>query len=102
MLHVPGVCRAETDTELLARVMREGDFACGRDVLDVGTGGGALAVAAAHAGARSVTAVDLSLRSVATTWVNSRLARARVHVRRGDAPGSLPGSSPASPSPSGR
>ena len=84
MLYPPGVYRAETDTELLAGVMRQGDFARGRDVLDVGTGGGALAVAAAQAGARSVTAVDLSLRSVAATWVNSRLAGARVHVRRGD------------------
>ena len=84
MLYPPGVYRAETDTELLAGVMRRGGFARDRDVLDVGTGGGALAVAAAQAGARSVTAVDLSLRSVATTWVNSRLARARVRVRRGD------------------
>jgi release factor glutamine methyltransferase len=84
MLYPPGVYRAETDTELLAGVMRQGDFARGRDVLDVGTGGGALAVAAAQAGARSVTAVDLSLRSVAATWVNSLLAGERVHVRRGD------------------
>jgi release factor glutamine methyltransferase len=84
MLYPPGVYRAETDTELLAGVMRQGEHARGRDVLDVGTGGGALAVAAARAGARSVTAVDLSLRSVATTWVNSRLAGSRVRVRRGD------------------
>ena len=84
MLYPPGVYRAETDTELLAGVMRRGGYARDRDVLDVGTGGGALAVAAAQAGARSVTAVDLSLRSVAATWVNSRLARARVRVRRGD------------------
>ena len=62
MLYPPGVYRAETDTELLAGVMRRGGFARDRDVLDVGTGGGALAVAAAQAGARSVTAVDLSLR----------------------------------------
>ena len=84
MLYPPGVYRAETDTELLAGVMRRGGHARGRDVLDLGTGGGALAVAAAQAGARSVTAVDLSLRSVATAWLNSRLARTRVRVRRGD------------------
>jgi release factor glutamine methyltransferase len=84
MVYPPGVYRAETDTELLAGVMRRGDYARDRYVLDVGTGGGALAVAAAQAGARSVTAVDLSRRSVAAAWVNSRLARARVHVRRGD------------------
>lgn len=84
MLYPPGVYRAEGDTELLADVVRKGDYARDRHVLDVGTGSGALAVAAAQAGARSVTAVDLSLRSVATTWVNSRLSGARVRVRRGD------------------
>ena len=91
MLYPPGVYRAETDSELLADVMRRGDFARDRDVLDVGTGGGALAVAAARSGARSVTAVDLSLRSVATTWLNSRLARVPVRVRRGDLFGPVAG-----------
>jgi release factor glutamine methyltransferase len=84
MLSPPGVYRADGDTELLADVMRRGDFARGQDVLDIGTGSGALALAAARAGAASVTAVDLSLRSVATTWLNSRLAGARVRVHRGD------------------
>jgi release factor glutamine methyltransferase len=84
MLSPPGVYRAEGDTELLADVMRRGDFARGQDVLDIGTGSGALALAAARAGAASVTAVDLSLRSVATTWLNSRLAGVRVRVHRGD------------------
>jgi release factor glutamine methyltransferase len=84
MLYPPGVYRAESDTELLADVVRRGGHAHDRDVLDIGSGGGALAVAAARAGARSVTAVDLSLRSVAATWVNSRLARVPVRVHRGD------------------
>jgi release factor glutamine methyltransferase len=91
MLYPPGVYRAESDTELLTDVMRRGDYARGRDVLDLGTGGGAVAVAAARAGARSVTAVDLSLRSVAATWLNSRLAGVRVHVRRGDLFGPVSG-----------
>lgn len=84
MLYPPGVYRAEGDTQLLADVMRRGDFAGGRDVLDVGTGSGALALAAARAGAASVTAVDLSLRSAATAWLNGRLAGVRIGVRRGD------------------
>jgi release factor glutamine methyltransferase len=84
MLYPPGVYRAEGDTQLLADVMRRGAFAAGRDVLDVGTGSGALALAAARAGAASVTAVDLSVRSVATAWLNGRLGGARVAVRRGD------------------
>lgn len=84
LLCPPGVYRAESDTGMLTDVMRRGGYAPGRDVLDVGTGSGALALAAARAGARSVTAVDLSLRSVAATWLNSRLHGARVSVRRGD------------------
>lgn len=84
MLYPPGVYRAEGDTELLADVVRRGAHALDRDVLDIGSGGGALAVAAARAGARSVTAVDLSLRSVAATWLNGRLAGVAVRVHRGD------------------
>jgi release factor glutamine methyltransferase len=84
LLSPPGVYRAESDTELLIDVTREGGFARGRDVLDVGTGSGALALAAARSGAATVTAVDVSLRSVATTWLNSRLHGARVAVHRGD------------------
>jgi release factor glutamine methyltransferase len=84
MLYPPGVYRADGDTELLADIVRRGNFARGRDVLDIGTGSGALALAAARAGAASVTAVDLSLRSVVTTWLNSRLAGVRVRVCRGD------------------
>jgi len=84
LLHPPGVYRAEDDTDLLIGVMHRGDFAVDRNVLDIGTGSGALAIAAAKARARSVTAVDLSLRSVLAAWLNSRLHRAGVSVRRGD------------------
>lgn len=84
MLCPPGVYRAEGDTSLLTDVMRDGGFALDRHVLDLGTGSGALAVAAALAGATTVTAVDVSLRSVATTWLNARLHGAAVTVRRGD------------------
>ncbi|MGI8627280.1 MAG: HemK2/MTQ2 family protein methyltransferase [Geodermatophilaceae bacterium] len=84
LLYPPGVYRAEDDTGLLIAVMRRGDYAVDRHVLDIGTGSGALAIAAAKAGAASVTAVDLSLRSVLATWANSRLHGARVSVRRGD------------------
>jgi release factor glutamine methyltransferase len=69
---------------LLTNVLHEGCYASGRRVLDIGTGSGALAVAAARGGAASVTAVDLSLRSVATTWLNSRLHRVCCTVRHGD------------------
>jgi release factor glutamine methyltransferase len=53
-------------------------------VLDIGTGCGALALAASRAGAASVTAVDLSHRSVLTARLNCLLHGALVSVRRGD------------------
>ena len=84
LLRPPGVYRVDRDTELLAAVLREHDRVRDRHVLDVGTGTGALALAAARAGAASVTAVDLSRRSAAATWLNSRLHRVPVTVRRGD------------------
>jgi len=83
LVRTPGVYRAEGDTALLAGVMSRGGFARGRRVLDLGTGSGALAVAA-RAGAATVTAVDVSWRSVVATWVNSRLQGAGVSVRQGD------------------
>lgn len=53
-------------------------------MLDIGTGTGALAMAAARTGAASVTAVDLSLRSIIATWLNCRIHRVRCSVYRGD------------------
>ncbi|MEV0089035.1 HemK2/MTQ2 family protein methyltransferase [Saccharopolyspora sp. NPDC050642] len=84
LIRPPGVYRVADDTSLLTDVMRQGRYAHGRRVLDVGCGTGALAIEAARAGATSVTAIDLSLRSIAATWLNARTYRAAVHVRRGD------------------
>jgi release factor glutamine methyltransferase len=91
LLRPPGVYQANSDTSLLIDVLREGRYASGRRVLDIGTGTGVLAVAAARAGAASVTAVDLSLRSVAATWLNSRLHRVSCTVRYGDLFGPVTG-----------
>lgn len=84
LLRPPGVYRADSDTSLLSSVLLEGGYAAGRRVLDIGTGTGALALCAARAGAISVTAIDVSLRSVFATWLNCRLHRVRCTVRRGD------------------
>jgi len=53
-------------------------------VLDLCTGSGVLAVAAALRGAREVTAVDLSRRAVMTARLNARLNGVRVRACRGD------------------
>jgi len=84
MFRLPGTYRAQGDTSLLAETVRRREVVVGSRVLDVGTGGGALALAAVRAGARSVTAVDLSMRSVLSARVNALLHRVPLEVRRGD------------------
>jgi release factor glutamine methyltransferase len=93
LVRPPGVYRVDSDTSLLIEVLREGGYAAGRRVLDLGTGTGALALAAGRCGAASVTAVDLSLRSVAAAWLNSRLHRVSCRVHRGDLCGPVAGES---------
>ncbi|MGW0565269.1 HemK2/MTQ2 family protein methyltransferase [Streptomyces sp. NPDC003016] len=84
LLRPPGVYAPLEDTELLARTAREEPRMLGADVLDVGTGTGALALVAAESGAASVTATDLSRRAVLAARLNARLRGHPIHVRRGD------------------
>jgi release factor glutamine methyltransferase len=79
---LPGVFRGISDTWLLAGVLR--DLAPGACVLDACTGSGALAVTAALAGARDVTAIDVSRRAVLTTRINARLNGVTVRARRSE------------------
>jgi release factor glutamine methyltransferase len=53
-------------------------------VLDVFTGSGVLAIAAARAGAREVTAIDVSRRAVWSARLSARLNGVSVRVLRGD------------------
>ncbi|OKI19049.1 methyltransferase [Nocardiopsis sp. TSRI0078] len=80
----PGVYRAQEDTSLLRAVLRQRGQVAGRSVLDVGSGTGALGIEAFRAGAASLTAIDLSRRSVLASWLNSRLHGVPATVRRGD------------------
>jgi release factor glutamine methyltransferase len=62
---------------------REG-LAAGRSVLDVCTGSGMLAIAAARAGAREVTAIDISRRAALAARLNGWANGVRVEALRGD------------------
>ncbi|MFW5473638.1 HemK2/MTQ2 family protein methyltransferase [Knoellia sp. CPCC 206450] len=92
LLRLPGCYPVQADTWLLADTMAELGLARGARVLDLCTGTGSLAVAAALAGAAEVTAIDLSYRSSANAWVNARRHGVRARVLRGDLFGALAGS----------
>jgi release factor glutamine methyltransferase len=81
---LPGVFHPRSDTWLLADVVRQQDALRGADVLELGTGSGAIAVSAAKGGARRVTVVDVSRRALATAWLNARINGVRLTPRRGD------------------
>ncbi|MFC4604339.1 HemK2/MTQ2 family protein methyltransferase [Rhodococcus kronopolitis] len=83
VVRAPGVYRPQEDTRLLAAVLARITPLDGCDVLDYCTGSGALALVAARLGAARVTAVDVSVRATASAWVNARIRRLPVRVRRG-------------------
>jgi release factor glutamine methyltransferase len=80
---LPGVYPPQGDTRLLMRALEQEGVRPGADVLDLGTGSGALALRAAQLGGR-VTAVDIARRAVATARVNALLHHRRITVRRSD------------------
>ncbi|MDN3293263.1 methyltransferase [Streptomyces ficellus] len=88
LLRPRGVYAPQEDTELLAEAVRS--ELCGvrrrtrPDVLDVGTGTGALAVLAAQCGAARVTAVDVSWRAVLAARLNARRLGLPITVHHGD------------------
>ncbi|MGW2406358.1 HemK2/MTQ2 family protein methyltransferase [Streptomyces sp. NPDC001739] len=83
LMTLPGVYAPQDDTRLLLHALYREGIGPGTELLDLGTGSGALALGAARRGAR-VTAVDIAWRAVLTTWLNARLAGLRLRVRRGD------------------
>lgn len=84
LLKPPGVYRPQSDTRLLAEMLRKVGIPPGASVLDVGTGTGAVAVEAVRAGAGEVTAVDVSGPAVFAARFNTRVRRLPVRVERGD------------------
>jgi release factor glutamine methyltransferase len=89
---LPGVYEPQHDTRLLAEAIRREGIAPGAEVLDLGTGSGALAMEAAGLGAR-VTAVDISWRAVLTARLNAMVRRQNITVRHGDMVSAVPGRS---------
>ncbi|WHT16006.1 methyltransferase [Crossiella sp. CA-258035] len=84
LLRSLGVYAPQRDTTLLVDAMLAAPFPTGARVLDVGTGSGALAEAAAVAGAAEVTAIDVSRRAVLTARLRTLRHWPRVRIRRGD------------------
>ncbi|MEV0844358.1 HemK2/MTQ2 family protein methyltransferase [Streptomyces sp. NPDC049954] len=90
LLRLPGVYAPQSDTRLLLLAL-ERELPPGarpRDLLDIGTGSGVLAVHAARLGAR-VTAVDIAWRAVLSARANALLSGQRLTVRRHDAVAAL-------------
>lgn len=85
MLRPRGVYRPQADTWLLAQALYDAAIPYGARVLDLCTGTGVLAIAAVHAGAGHVTAVDISHRAALTARFNTLIRGLPVRVERGNA-----------------
>ncbi|MFD3546328.1 HemK2/MTQ2 family protein methyltransferase [Streptomyces sp. NPDC058655] len=83
IISLPGVYRPQADTRLLRDALALEDLGPTTQLLEIGTGTGALALAAAAEGAR-VTAVDVSWPAVATARLNALRQRLPLRVLHGD------------------
>ena len=79
-----GVYAPQDDSLLLVDAIADSGAIAGRTVLDVCTGSGVVAIAAARLGAEQVGAVDVCRRAVRAARRNAAAAGVRVDVRRGD------------------
>lgn len=80
---MPGVYAPQHDSHLLIDAMQSTSAVPGRSVLDLCTGSGVVAIAAAQLGARSVTAFDICSQALECTRRNAAEAGVSVDARRG-------------------
>lgn len=80
---IDGVYPPQQDSQLLIDVLADSGSLQRRSVVDLGTGSGVVAVAAAELGARSVTAFDICPNAVRCARRNALAAGVDVHVRLG-------------------
>ncbi|MGW6418990.1 HemK2/MTQ2 family protein methyltransferase [Streptomyces sp. NPDC055055] len=83
LVALPSVYRPQADTRLLAAALAREEIKPVTDVLEIGTGTGALGLNAARRGA-TVTAVDVSWAAVATARVNALVHRLPLRTLHGD------------------
>jgi release factor glutamine methyltransferase len=80
----PGVFQPRSDSWMLVDAVRQATLQPRANALDLCSGSGAVAVAAALRGVRSVTAVDVHRRSAWTARMNARLNGVRVRALHGN------------------
>ena len=88
-LDIDGVYPPQGDSQLLIETLERTELAQGRRVLDLCTGSGVVAIAAAELGAASVTAFDICPRAVRCSQGNAVHAGVDVDVREGSWTGAL-------------
>lgn len=83
LIVLPGVYRPQADTLLLAGALGREPLRTGAEVIEIGTGTGALALLAAARGAE-VTAVDVAWPAVLAARLNGWRQRRRLRILHGD------------------
>jgi release factor glutamine methyltransferase len=88
-LDIDGVYPPQHDSQLLIDMLEKTELARGRRVLDLCTGSGVVAIAAAELGAASVTAFDICPHAVRCSRGNAVHAGVVIDVREGSCSGAL-------------
>jgi release factor glutamine methyltransferase len=83
LLAAPAVYQPQDDSRLLVRAMQYSGLIPGRRVLDLCTGSGFVAIAAAEMGCAGVTAFDICPHAVRSTRGNATVAGVDIDVREG-------------------